>query len=313
MEILAYLLNTPPRARVGGFSATFEYLARLAEEGHRVVCLSGARAGTRTSHRGVRIDPIENIWSHLHRADVCISNNGDDARLHRPAIQAGKPSIRFVHGPHDMVFHRITDGGIPTRLIFNSHSLAAEFNYAGPSMVCHPILRFDEYATTRGYRITLVNLIKPKGAELFDFIARALPDHNFLGVRSGYNHGDEYAVHRPNIEVIPTTSNMRDDVYARTKILLVPSDFETWGLVAVEALCSGIPVIASPTPGLKESLGAAGLFAKRDEPELWIEHIEWLDNPKNYIAQSELCLRRAQELAADDSFDRFHKMLSEVT
>lgn len=56
----------------------------------------------------------------------------------------------------------------------------------------------------------------------------------------------------------------------------MPSYYESWGRVAVEAMSLGIPVIAHPTPGLKESLGDAGLFANRDSIDQWVRLIDKL-------------------------------------
>ncbi|MFI7020964.1 glycosyltransferase [Streptomyces sp. NPDC050164] len=40
-------------------------------------------------------------------------------------------------------------------------------------------------------------------------------------------------------------------------------------MAAVEALASGIPVIAHPTPGLREALGDAGTFVDRADYRAW--------------------------------------------
>ncbi|MFE4971343.1 glycosyltransferase [Kitasatospora sp. NPDC056651] len=53
---------------------------------------------------------------------------------------------------------------------------------------------------------------------------------------------------------------MRERVYARSRVVLMPSSHESWGRVGVEAFASGIPVIAHPTPGLAECLGHAGIY-----------------------------------------------------
>jgi glycosyltransferase involved in cell wall biosynthesis len=42
-------------------------------------------------------------------------------------------------------------------------------------------------------------------------------------------------------------------VYSNSRVMLVPSAQETWGLIAVEAALSGIPTIGSPTAGMVES------------------------------------------------------------
>lgn len=69
---------------------------------------------------------------------------------------------------------------------------------------------------------------------------------------------------------------MRDDVWSRTKVLLIPSNYETYGMVGVEAIASGIPTIAHPTDGLCESLGDAGWFIPRDDVDEWQRVIELL-------------------------------------
>lgn len=179
-------------------------------------------------------------------------------------------------------------------------------------MICYPQVDPERFRTTPGDLITLVNLLPQKGGEVLDQLARYLPERRFLGVEGGYNQPLQVEISRPNVEIIPNTPHMRDRVYARTRILLMPSLHESWGMVGVEAMCSGIPVIAHPTPGLLESLGDAGIFAHRDDLDAWIDCIEALDKPNVYRRQSQRALKRAQALTGDDSVQRFVKAMEEL-
>ncbi|MGO4421594.1 glycosyltransferase, partial [Streptomyces sp. MCAF7] len=114
-----------------------------------------------------------------------------------------------------------------------------------------------------------------KGVDTWRGAAANLRTLPFLGVTGG--HGRQ--VLRPvlrNMRVIPQTSNMRIDVWAQTRVLMVPSVYESFGMAAVEALASGIPVIAHPTPGLREALGDAGTFIDRADVRSWVAAIKEL-------------------------------------
>ncbi|QIK63436.1 glycosyltransferase family 1 protein [Leucobacter viscericola] len=64
----------------------------------------------------------------------------------------------------------------------------------------------------------------------------------------------------------------------RATILLIPSHTETFGLVALEASASGIPVIARDTGGLREAVlnGETGVLVSGDDPADWAGAIEKL-------------------------------------
>jgi glycosyltransferase involved in cell wall biosynthesis len=218
-----------------------------------------------------------------------------------------RPHVRMCHGYPPFGAHAVDHYKRPELAVFNSQSMYESFHYDGPSIVCHPVLRVDEFATTPGTAIGLANNSAEKGAELFDQLARHMPEHEFLAIKAG--HGTRYDMHRRNLTVMEKTSNMRDDFYSKIRILLMPSLTETWGKVALEAMCSGIPVIAHPTPGLLEACGDAGIFHLRHELDDWITAIERLSNPAEYLAQSLKCLKRADEIANDDSADRFVQAL----
>lgn len=63
------------------------------------------------------------------------------------------------------------------------------------------------------------------------------------------------------------------DYYIKCKILLFPTEIDTWGVVANEALSAGVPVIISPNAGAADDLiisGKNGFVIENDE-ELWAQ------------------------------------------
>jgi glycosyltransferase involved in cell wall biosynthesis len=129
-----------------------------------------------------------------------------------------------------------------------------------------------------------------------------MPDIEFLGVEGGYDTQIRDDTVK-NIKYVPNTQTIKD-VYAETDILIMPSSAETWGRTATEALCSGIPVLANPTPGLKENLGDAGIFIDRNSIDEWVGTIRKLKDDRNYYKKvSEKCKQRSKELDSEPEFN----------
>ncbi|MGW6741638.1 glycosyltransferase family 4 protein [Streptomyces sp. NPDC055025] len=167
----------------------------------------------------------------------------------------------------------------------------------------HPPVAVADYQASPGDRITLINLTAEKGANTFYALAERMPRRKFLGVVGGY--GEQIIRDLPNVEIVPHTpgDRMAKDVYARTRILLAPSSYESYGRVAVEAMCSGIPVIAHPTPGLMESLGDAGTFCDRDDLDAWESVIKHLTTQAAFPKASKAALARAAGLDPSAELD----------
>jgi glycosyltransferase involved in cell wall biosynthesis len=151
-----------------------------------------------------------------------------------------------------------------------------------------------------------------KGGKLLVEIARRMPDVEFLGVKGAYNK--QYTTKGiQNLTYMDQTPYIKS-VYGKTDILLMPSKEESWGRTAIEAMSSGIPVIAHPTPGLLESCGEAGIFCDRDDINAWIDAIRRLKTDKEYYnSVSEKCRARAKELDPEPQLRKLSSWLKSLT
>jgi glycosyltransferase involved in cell wall biosynthesis len=299
MRVLAMLGGYPPSESIGSWVATHTLLRALVARGHEAdVVLLSAR-GAPYELEGVRVWPHTSKadpFRHLSDADVIVCHAGAAARPVILGSMHGIPVVTHVHSTSAVTASALRRHPA-TLTVFNSEAMAAELGeYAGQAMIVRPPVSPTEYATTPGDYITLINLSEDKGAEVFYGLAERFPDRQFLGVQGGY--GTQVVDDLPNVELLDHVApgRMRDEVYGRTRILLVPSVRESWGRVAVEAMASGIPVIAHPTDGLKEALGPAGVFVDRDDLDAWETALRRLLDGRRWRATSKRAHARAAEL-----------------
>lgn len=286
MHIVCVVPLYPPHSLVGAWITTHEHLRHLASRGHEVsvtTYLTGR-------HAPYTLDGVRVVGRQAPDADLVVAHLGDNGSGRDLADRLGVPLVYMAHGAIDD----------PTKLdgcalaVFNSHTLREEAGWGGPSIVAWPTVNPADYATTPGDRITLVNLSRAKGGDLFWLISAALPRRTFLAVAGGY--GRQIVRVQPNTRVErKPVADMRT-VYERTRIVLMPSAKESWGRVAMEAACSGIPTIAHPTPGIVEAMGDAALYADRGDIAEWFQQIEALDDPDVYEEASQRALERTRLL-----------------
>ena len=218
--------------------------------------------------------------------DVIVAHHGPGVRY---AAYVGRVHQRaaLVHVVHNDRFDvdDVMSEYVDLR-VFNTQWIADKLNdHKRPSLVVRPPLMPDmHYVTAIGDAVTLVNLSGNKGVGLFGELIRTMPDTEFLGVMG--THGTQEVHSGRNVSYMDTQQDMRA-VWRRTRVLLVPSAYESFGMVAAEACVSGIPVVAHPTPGLRECLGAAGIYAERSNVDAYQAAIKWLTNDRDaYTAAS---------------------------
>lgn len=300
-RIVAVTPLYPPASRVGAWLATHELLAHLARRGLDVTVYRRSSESRPYVLDNIEVRPGRDVHAldeAISEADLVVSHCGDDGMAHFLAREHDKPSVRMVHGQFDDLDTRLEGAALA---VFNSSALLAESRWSGATTVIHPPARADVHAVP-GDRVTLVNLSAAKGGSHLWQLAKLMPRTQFLGVKGGY--GLQPIYRRSNVEVLKTTPRMAR-VYARTRVLLMPSALETFGLAGVEAMSCGIPVIAHPTPGLRESLGDAGIFVDLQNMAGWVAEIERLADPVAWASASAAGLLRAEELEAEDSRARF--------
>lgn len=194
-------------------------------------------------------------------------------------------------------------------ILYNSRHLKDFLKFHQPSFVLPPPIDYREYKKSKGQYITLVNHCEDKGGSILIEIARLLPQYKFLAIQGGY--GEQIKSDLPNI----TYEAPQDikGVLSRTRILLMPSLIETYGQIAIEAYACGIPVIASVTDGLRESLGYNGIFIHRTDVQGYADKIlSLLNNKREYSKHSKYAMERAKELDPTQNLEEFHNWLTSL-
>ena len=117
------------------------------------------------------------------------------------------------------------------------------------------------------------SFVPHKGFILFLDIARLMPDYPFLAV--GRDPDGLLKEAPANVKHIDWTNDMRN-IYSMTKLLLITSLWEEpFCRMSIEAQANGIPVIASATGGLSESVGDAGILIEDfTNPHIWAQSIK---------------------------------------
>jgi glycosyltransferase involved in cell wall biosynthesis len=288
MRVVAIVHGFPPTHPAGAEWTLHNILRALVERGHecRVQVAEPWPAWTGD------VDGVTVSRDAGDHADLVITHLDESWRgeLYAQAQQA--PLVRLAHSAAQV-------GAACDLVVANSEhvlDVAKQLYPAERTILCRPVVWSDEYHAPQGEHdhVTLVNVSAQKGAHVFYRLAERYPDRRFLGVTGAY--GVQYREAAANVEIAGPFETDMWKVYARTRVLLMPSVAESWGRCAVEAAASGVPTIATPTLGLREALGVAGVFAAEGDVDGWAAALEWLDDARAYQHVSRLARRRSREL-----------------
>ena len=324
MKILFFIHLYPPRHNAGGEMMCHNIAKFFQDEGHDVLVLltqaSHYDITTMYAYDGITVIPaMKDISMSIKNADFIFTHLAEvNMAISLGRLRAYRKPVCFIsHNTHDYDIVRSFPDQVS--VIYKSHAMANTLKYDNRSIVVHPPVDYRKWDfkqdPSKSVYITLVNMNANKGVKLFMAIVKAMPDRLFLGVGGAYD--GQIGIDLPNFTYMPNSPDM-ESVYIKTRILLCPSKYESWGMCASEAMCSGIPIIYNETFGLLENVGDAGIGLKDKNPtyedeELkggespdgldpeanlaqWIKAIKKLDNPETYKKYSESSRKRSREL-----------------
>lgn len=269
----------------------YHMLEHLVRQGHEVRVLTARRCDDWLDEMGgmsIIYQPDDKPCAeHVQWADVVVTHLDRSRGASRLARLHRKPIVHLVHYADTLRQWRIQLSDVDL-VVFNALHVADSARWRGPQIVVRPPVPPEYYEVPRGEHVSLLNLNANKGGNLFWELARRMPDVTFVGVKGAYAQQVVPALVPRNVLLLDTEPDVRH-IYRLTRILLMPSEKETWGRTALEAACSGIPTICSPTDGLKECMGDAATYVERTDIEGWERAI------RSLLTDAELYRRRSIE------------------
>jgi len=91
-------------------------------------------------------------------------------------------------------------------------------------------------------------------------------------------------------------------------VFLFPSTYEAFGLAAVEAMRSGLPVIASNHPALVEVIGNAGILLPLTHPKKWADEVMHIRQDNAFLEEIKMLgFQRSEEFSFEAMLAGFKK------
>jgi glycosyltransferase involved in cell wall biosynthesis len=319
MKIIALLHAYPPLHNAGAEWYAHEMFKFLKQSGHDISVRLPISNLDEYVFEGIPVyrDEFFTTVEELKKCDIIISHLDRAGKSLNYAEHFKKPYVQIIHNSNYYGIltskHKEKNQGRFVYVIYNSQFTRDACKYPNPSVVLHPPVDPVRYKVNKkGNKITLINLFERKGGIFFQDLAKAMPDRQFLGVEGGYGR-QQINESIPNIEYMSNTPDARK-IYSRTRLLVMPSFYESYGRTGIEAMVSGIPVIATPTPGLKESLSYAGTYCPLDSIEGWVDAIKKFDDEAYYKEVSKDCVKRVKEIIElqNSEMDEMERFLMDI-
>jgi glycosyltransferase involved in cell wall biosynthesis len=318
MNILASIHLYPPRHNCGAEYMLHWMLKDLQSKGHHIKVLLHQANQYKIKNNyvfdGIDVFPPQpNVIDSLMNWSHVVFTHLDYTRWTIGAAQLyKKPVFHLIHNSH--LYPEIVNANANQHIVYNSFWLKDKLNYNWPNFIMTPPVDYRIYDLgidpSKNEYITLINLNENKGGKIFEKIAEAMPHKRFLGVLGSYDEQVRPSI--KNLTIVPNSADILQH-YRQTRILLMPSEYESWGRTATEAMCSGIPVICSEAEGLKENCGKAGIYIKdRNDIKSWVKAITELDNAQKYSEASRKAKDRSRNHDPSKTLDEFEKWVREM-
>jgi glycosyltransferase involved in cell wall biosynthesis len=284
---------------IGGLEMMAQELGRAWErQDHdvRVITVTPLKENPELSDLDVIRSPSSREWLHQMKWADVFFQNGVSLKSLWYALLAGCPIV-FRHP--DVL--RSNTGGFDFRNELKRWATTLGHNVVSSKAVAKPIRgatthvpntfrpAFQDAASKVSARersglLFVGRLVSVKGADVAIEALRRLHDRGVeksLTICGGGPDRSvlESQVHRAGLTDFVSFEGWADpealiQYYSEAEVTLVPSRYEPFGIVALEAIACGCPVVASSVHGLPEAVGDCGLLVEPDQPNALAETIE---------------------------------------
>jgi len=297
MRLLWIIHGYVPKLNAGAENYTHNLNKYLHAQGHEIKVLVpkeyAGQINTDCTYQGIMINTTDDPELRKNMVEWCdiVLTHLDYASITINYIRENRPIIYIAHNTF-FDSYEFLNNKKNVFIIYNSLHASRISPFKNEYVVLRPPITAQKTVSNpeKNKYITLINMNENKGGRILKALAEELIEHKFMGVKGSYGEQIEQPL---CVKIHENTADIAE-VYNQSRLIIMPSEYESWGMVASEACINGIPVIASSAFGLKENLDYAGTYCS--DINEWIKAIKLHDNEIIYKKNSEQALERAEEL-----------------
>lgn len=161
---------------------------------------------------------------------------------------------------HDAETYHQYDAAFKPTVIYNPLTLKSGFPSTGTSKSFLAVGRFSRQHKGFDLLIEAFHLFSQKNQEwTLDIVGEGVEEKLYRSLIKKYNLENQVIIH-------PFTNHIQE-FYSKAQVYVLSSRWEGFGLVLVEAMAHGLPVVSSDLPTSKEIMGDFGLYYKNGDIE----------------------------------------------
>lgn len=230
------------------------------------------------------------------------------------------PVVLYIHDL-DLVMKLFEDvknqlAAVMTNSFFMAERIKERWDRKAEVIYPVPSSRTFKINESPGEFITFFNPVPDKGSDIVEQLVNdEFKDRSFLYVEGFMDAGSHgIALVRSGNVVHARRSPDVATIYTMTKTLLVPSQWEEpFGRIALEAMYNQIPVIASNTGGLPESVGDGGMLVDDfTHVGAWADAIRLLDDQQRRNEMITAGIKHMEKFSMEQQYEQFMSVFSSV-